>query len=159
MTIKLVFAAAAAPLLLSLLSACSLSHPDNEGKAAKPVFPAPQNASFKGGSYVDIVALEKISAGMNKAQIQQLIGHPHFSEGMVNVREWDYLFNFPRTDQQPLQCQYKVLFDKKMVARSFYFKPENCLQQLPPPVTIDSCRVNSEKECLRLLQIDRAFIK
>lgn len=32
--------------------------------------------------------------GMNKDQIYQLAGRPHFAEGMSGVREWDYLFNF-----------------------------------------------------------------
>ncbi|HEY0199096.1 MAG TPA: OmpA family protein, partial [Rhodanobacter sp.] len=69
--------------------------------------------------------------GMNKQQIMQLIGAPHFSEGIWGVREWNYLFNFrkPGSDEVT-QCQYKVLFDEHKLARSFYWQPESCASRL-----------------------------
>ena len=45
---------------------------------------------------------------MNKDQIYQLIGRPHFREGLYGVREWDYLFNY-REDGELKTCQYKTV--------------------------------------------------
>ena len=33
-------------------------------------------------------------SGMNKDQLYNLIGRPHFSEGLYGVEEWDYAFNY-----------------------------------------------------------------
>ncbi|VEI45321.1 lipoprotein [Actinobacillus equuli] len=34
---------------------------------------------------------------MNKDQLYNLIGRPHFEEGLYGVREWDYAFNYRET--------------------------------------------------------------
>jgi outer membrane protein OmpA-like peptidoglycan-associated protein len=76
---------------------------------------------------------------MNKQQIAQLIGYPHFEEGVWGVREWNYVFNFrgPQSSQVTV-CQYKILFDEQKLARSIYWKPEECSRyialQAPSPV-------------------------
>ena len=66
-----------------------------------------------------------IENGMNKDQIRQLIGDPHFSEGLYGVEEWDYVFNY-REDGTHKVCQYKVLFDKNHNAQSFFWYPNGC---------------------------------
>lgn len=114
------------------LSGCSrtVSQVDSRGQTAKPVFPLMTKASRPEGSYVNIDQLLKVKAGLTKSQLYELIGAPHFSEGSFGVREWDYIFKFQRLGQSDLVCQFKVLFDDNIVARSFYFQPENCLAQL-----------------------------
>jgi len=59
------------------------------------------------------------------AQIYELIGRPHFQEGLYGVREWDYLFNY-RENGEHKTCQFKILFDKDKNAQSFYWMPEGC---------------------------------
>lgn len=40
-----------------------------------------------------------------------LVGPPHFSEGFVAVREWNYLFHLRDPETGAVRvCQYKVLF-------------------------------------------------
>lgn len=53
---------------------------------------------------------------------------------MIQVKEWDYIFHFTRTDKSVLTCQYKILFDADMKAQSFFYKPENCLNILKAPM-------------------------
>ncbi|WP_279606891.1 outer membrane protein assembly factor BamE domain-containing protein [Burkholderia anthina] len=53
------------------------------------------------------------------------MGTPHFSEGLIGVREWDYLFH-PQSKDGPIQCQYKVRFDQDRLARTFLWKPASC---------------------------------
>lgn len=117
---------------LLLLSACtrSVSDVDSQGKTATPVFPDPAHAVRTEGSFVNVDNLKQVRPGMTKAQVYELIGVPHFDEGVLRVKEWDYIFHFTKTDKTVMTCQYKVLFDSDMLAQSFYFQPENCLSQL-----------------------------
>lgn len=111
------------------LSACggalSMSHVSNKGTAEHPVWPDPTHATFKNGSFPNLDSLRLVSDGMTKDQIYNLLGRPHFDEGVFNVHEWDYLFHF-RTHDGVSTCQYKILFDEDMLARSFLWKPKGC---------------------------------
>lgn len=99
----------------ALLAGCSnLSKVDNQGHTDNPVWPEVKDVTFnhdgtQKGSQVTEESLALIEVGMNKDQIYNLLGRPHFKEGLYGVREWDYLFNFKDT-----QCQFKILFDKNM---------------------------------------------
>ena len=73
--------------------------------------------------------------GMNKDQIYELIGRPHFQEGLYGVREWDYLFNY-RENGEHKTCQYKILFDKDKNAQSFFWLPEGCGPKKPAPEVV-----------------------
>jgi len=114
---------------LALVSACgTVSQVDDAGQTGQPVFPAMSSASMPEGYYVNLENLGKIGPGMDKKQIMALIGHPQFSEGMFFVREWDYIFKFRQLNGKPDKiCQYKVLFDKDMLAQSFHFLPTDCM--------------------------------
>lgn len=129
---------------LLLLSACSrsVSNVDSQGHTASPVFPKATSAVRTEGSFVNLDNLKEMKPGLTKAQVYELIGTPHFNEGVLKVKEWDYIFHFTKADKTILTCQYKVLFDKNMKAQSFFFLPENCLDQLvvkkaPAPVHHD----------------------
>lgn len=118
-----------------LLSACtrSVSDVDAQGKTARPVFPDTASAVRPEGSFVNLENLRLVKAGMSKEQLYELIGVPHFREGIVRVKEWDYIFHFTRADETVLTCQYKVLFDENMKAQSFFYRPEGCLSALTVP--------------------------
>jgi len=111
------------------LAACTatLSEVTPEGTTAKPVFPnvSQVNHDHRQGIFPEPGNLATIRAGMTKDQLYHLLGRPHFREGMSGVREWDYVFHF-RTPGSGVDgittCQYKILFDKKALARSFFWK-------------------------------------
>ena len=121
------------------LAACgNLSKVTKEGTTDNPVWPNPEKTSFRhsgtqNGSWPNWDNVRQIEAGMNKDQIYQLIGRPHFREGLYGVREWDYLFNY-REDGELKTCQYKILFDKNQNAQSFYWLHEGCGPKKPEPV-------------------------
>ncbi|MDF3934478.1 OmpA family protein [Pseudomonas citronellolis] len=116
-----------------LLAACgSHSTVDAQGHSAEPKFPAISESYREQGSYVNLENLSKVQPGMAKAQLYELLGTPHFHEGMFGVHEWDYILRFRRSGQEDLVCQYKVLFDKDMQAQSFYFSPADCLDRARP---------------------------
>lgn len=122
-------------LSLSLLSGCgNLSKVSDDGRSEKPVWPPIEKSTFNHngsqfGSWPNWDNVYMIKKGMNKDQIYNLIGRPHFSEGIAGVREWDYVFNFENNSGHHI-CQFKVLFDKNMNVGSVYWLPDNC--KLPP---------------------------
>lgn len=117
--------AAAACLAVALAGCGSLSAVTPEGTTDQAVFPDVSHATVKDGSWPNLDSLRSVRSGMNKAQLYELLGTPHFSEGLMGVREWDYLFHLPSASG-PIQCQYKVLFDQDRLARTFLWKPETC---------------------------------
>jgi OOP family OmpA-OmpF porin len=120
---------------MMLLAGCShsVSNVDSNGTTAKPVFPDASSAVRTEGSFVNLDNLKQVRQGDTKAQLYELLGTPHFSEGVIRVKEWDYIFHFTKAGKSVLTCQYKVLFDSSMKAQSFYFLPENCLSLLEQP--------------------------
>jgi outer membrane protein OmpA-like peptidoglycan-associated protein len=89
---------------------------------------------LKEGTFVNIENLKQMGPGLQKDQIYDLLGRPHFTTGMWGVKEWDYLFNF-RTGRgyEYITCQYKVLFDNDYRAESMYWREPTCAQFLAPP--------------------------
>lgn len=107
------------------LAGCgTLSQVNDQGQTDEPVFPKVEDVNFHTGTFPNLENLRKVTDGVTRDQVYSLLGSPHFSEGF-KVREWDYLFHF-NTDSGVQTCQYKILFDKDKLARSFYWAPEAC---------------------------------
>ncbi|TDQ59751.1 outer membrane protein assembly factor BamE (lipoprotein component of BamABCDE complex) [Mesocricetibacter intestinalis] len=125
-------------LSVALLSACSSGTVvTGEGTADKLIWPDPvKDIRFEKGKgiYPNPVNLEKVYKGATKSQLYYLLGTPHFDEGL-SAREWDYVFYFPTPGvaQGVTTCQYKVLFDKQKIARSFYWKAVEPADAVCPP--------------------------
>ncbi|AIY41680.1 Outer membrane protein A precursor [Collimonas arenae] len=99
-------------------------------------FPNPGSATLRNGSFPSIEALRAMRTGMDKDQVRELLGSPHFSEGVIGVREWNYVFHF-RTDKGPgdVTCQYMVRFDGSVRVNGMYWRSPDCaLLVEPPPV-------------------------
>lgn len=128
-------------IAISALSACgNLSKVTDAGtpeykningeQVPQLVWPKIDSATFNHdgsqfGSWPNWDNLRMIESGMNKDQIRQLIGNPHFTEGLYGVSEWDYVFNYRESGTHKI-CQYKVLFDKNHNAQSFFWFPNGC---------------------------------
>lgn len=111
----------------SLLTGCSrsISDVDSAGKTLHPVFPGIDSAIRKEGIVVAPEQLSLLGVGLTKPQLYHLLGAPHFSEGVLGVKEWDYILKVKGSDGLKT-CQLKILFDKNMTAQSYYYLPENC---------------------------------
>ncbi|RYF77773.1 MAG: outer membrane protein assembly factor BamE [Comamonadaceae bacterium] len=133
----------AAGCAAALLAGCGTSVVSRglnaEGVASEVVFPdIAGRATLPEGTFVNLDNLRAVGAGLSKAQLYDLLGTPHFQEGLFGVREWDYVFNF-RSGGGVTTCQYKVLFDKDYLARSFHWKPDTCAAVLaanPTPAPV-----------------------
>jgi len=135
--------ATAATLLVALggLAACGSVSRDiaHDGSGAGTlVWPAPDSTTpmHKDGTWPSPASLRRIRPGMNKHQLIDLLGPPHFHEGFWGVHEWNYLFHLRQPGGDKVQvCQYKILFDHDMLARSFYWKPASCAGMLKSETT------------------------
>lgn len=113
------------------VAACgNLSKVSDEGTTENPVFPKISESEFNHdgsqfGSWPNWENVRQIERGMNKDQLYNLIGRPHFEEGLYGVREWDYAFNYRENGVHKI-CQFKILFDKNMNAQSFFWYPNGC---------------------------------
>ncbi len=118
------------------LTACGTRHVSRDispqGVAGEVVFPDPAHIVLKGGTFPNLGDLRLVKAGMTKDQLYQLLGRPHFHEGYVGVREWDYLFHFRKGDEV-ITCQYKVIYDKDQIAQTFHWAPASCADLLAEP--------------------------
>ena len=134
-----IFKSALAVAALSTLVACA-SHTkvSADGSTDEPRWPKAEASTFNKnqGIFPDPSSLAQVKAGVTKDQLYYLLGRPHYNEGFVGVREWNYLFHF-RTPGQGTNdvttCQFKVLFDKKMVAQNFYWNPVDPSSATCPP--------------------------
>lgn len=97
---------------------------------ASPTWPSIENNGWQPeGSVPNLENLAKVQQGLSKEQVYGLIGRPHFAEGMVGVREWDYVLNLsPKGGEQARVCQYKLLFDKRMKVASVIWRQESCAE-------------------------------
>ena len=123
-----------------LAGGCStMSHLSDSGKDDKVVFADAGTAWLSEGTFPSIDSLRGVGAGTNKDQLYEMFGRPHFQEGFVNVREWDYLFHFKTADGGVANCQYKVLFEPNYTVRSTHWKDPACADYLkfPEPQVIE----------------------
>lgn len=104
-----------------------------DGANDKIVFPDVKSAWLKEAVDPNIDNLRRVAPGMTKDNIYSLLGRPHFSEGIIGVREWDYVFNFRKTADSAVQtCQYKIIYAPDMHLRNTYWQPESCAELLKP---------------------------
>lgn len=156
-------------LILGMLSACgnvSRGVASDGQRADALVWPDVSEVTpiHKGGTFPNVDNLRKLRPGLDKQQVADLIGFPHFSEGVWGVREWNYVFNFHKGDDDTVTvCQFKILFDENKLARSFYWRPESCALEIKSssPVMGNTSKLEDERFVLfsdALFRFNRASI-
>lgn len=117
-------------IALAVAACGNRSDVSSQGTTDRPVFPRLDESQFQRddtnfGSWPNWQNVRQIEKGMNKEQLYELIGRPHFSEGLYGVREWDYAFNYREKGEHKI-CQFKILFNSDMKAQSFFWHPNGC---------------------------------
>lgn len=131
-----------AAITLALTACGNLSDVSKEGTTDNPVFPKIEKSVFNHdgsqfGSWVNWDNVRQIEKGMNKDQLYNLIGRPHFAEGLYGVHEWDYVFNYRENGVHKI-CQYKVLFDNNMNVNQQWWLPNGCGGLAPYQLNADT---------------------
>ena len=91
-------------------------------------FPSMDKAWLKQGAIMDPAHPRSMGLGLTKNQVRSIISYPHFSEAMFGEREWNYIFNFKKSDGSYLTCQYQVQFDDKVRTKGLYWDREECMR-------------------------------
>lgn len=137
-------------ILLSalVLSACTMS-PKNNNVEHNKKFPDPKQSYLKKAQHYDVAQINKLSLGLNKDQVRFLLGNPHFSTGLFNVKTWQYLVALHPTNNPEFQvCQLRVDFNKQNLVESLMWndqKCENILNQVTPLNTTDMIKINHDR--------------
>nr|WP_260434810.1 OmpA family protein [Burkholderia sp. Bp8992] len=123
MKIQWVLALSVALFSVASLEGCAVDGP--------PRFPDPQSASPKGGTFVNVDNLRNVGPGLNKDQMFDLLGPPHFNEWFVGSHVWNYLFDF-RRGNEVVACQYQVRYDAHMKVSDTYWRDPACADFVRP---------------------------
>ena len=120
---------------LGLLAGCGSYGKVRDGQTDQPVWPEVGDARPIVAETIrpELDKLRQVKAGMSKTDVYQLIGHPQYREGMAGVHEWNFVFLLPDGRGGETTCQYKILYDDAMLARSFFWKPQACADLVDPP--------------------------
>lgn len=111
-----------------LLASCAAPRlpPDARGVS----FPEPASSYLVEGTPVHPDTVRLIQPGQTKSQVRQLLGNPHFSEGLFFVEDWNYLLNLPRPPAGSQQCQLQVQFDEGGKVKASYWRTADCAQRV-----------------------------
>lgn len=96
-------------------------------------FPAIENAKFSTnnykGSWPNWDNVAQLEHGMSKDQVRDLVGSPHFKEGLWGVSVWDFVFNYRDSNNEHQVCQMQVHFDKDMLVNAYHWQGVDCEKQ------------------------------
>ena len=97
-------------------------------------FPALDSAKWKQGAFPGTEKFQRVRPGMGKDQLRELLGWPHFSEGLWGVREWNYIFHFyTGKGSEHVTCQYMVRFNGIELMTGGWWKNPDCALLAQPP--------------------------
>ena len=107
------------------------AHAREHSTANRLLWPAVSASNLKVGAFPDPRDVRRIIEGLPKREVRLLVSDPHFAEGLFEVREWDYVFNFLTGRGKEYQtCQYKVLFNDNMRVSSTHWRDQSCANYL-----------------------------
>jgi outer membrane protein OmpA-like peptidoglycan-associated protein len=112
-------------LVPSVCGANYANQADDVGGNIATTFPDMDKAVIKEGAFPTLDHLRNMAPGLTKNQVYDLLGRPHFREGVFGVREWNYIFHF-RVNGQIETCQYQVKFDADKRTQSTHWAPAGC---------------------------------
>lgn len=112
-------------LCFSLMGACMAA------SAEEIWFPEVEQSYLDQVQRYEVSDAVEISNGLTKDQIRHILGNPHFSEGVFNVKMWNYVLDLriPYT-QDYRRCQLRIDFDSSYIAERHIWREQACHQMI-----------------------------
>ncbi len=91
------------------------------------VFPSVAQSHLKALPRYDVSQVQKLDIGLNKDQVRHLLGNPHFREGILGNKTWNYAIGLQTPDSTEYQnCQLRIDFDKHNQVQQLRWKDQSC---------------------------------
>ncbi|UZW53832.1 OmpA family protein [Sphingobium sp. JS3065] len=123
------------PRLHAAMLALALSISPSRG--AEPVFlpevapssefPDPSRATRREGIFLPPTMPRLLTPGMTKRQVYALLGVPHFHEGLIGERRWNYILDFYTGSGTEYRiCRLQLRWDRKMRLEKLAWSDREC---------------------------------
>lgn len=107
----------------------SISDFNENGEIKNIVFPSLSTSTKGEGVLISRSELTKLRTDMTKSQVYDVLGVPHFREGVLKVKEWDYILNIVNDDSTITTCRMKMTFNSMLKVNKIITLPSDCLTE------------------------------
>lgn len=107
------------------LSACNGVLMNNSQKI--PAFADVEYSHLKGLPNYDVNQVRLVQIGQHKDQVRQALGNPHFREGIMSPKVWNYALGLKLSDNDNYQnCRLRIDFDQDNRVETLTWKDKVC---------------------------------
>ena len=107
------------------LSACNGVLMNNSQKT--PAFADVEYSHLKGLPNYDASQVRLVEIGQHKDQVRHVLGNPHFREGIMSPKVWNYALGLKLSDNDNYQnCRLRIDFDQDNRVETLTWKDKVC---------------------------------
>ncbi|KEQ52680.1 OmpA family protein [Sphingobium chlorophenolicum] len=106
-------------------------------------FPDPGRATRREGVFLPPETPRLLTPGMTKRQVYALLGVPHFREGLIGERQWDYILDFyTGSGTEYRVCRLQLRWDRKMRLEKLAWSDSECRDMVYRPAPVREVAVD-----------------
>lgn len=92
-----------------------------------PAFADVEYSHLKGLPNYDVSQVRLVQIGQHKDQVRQALGNPHFREGIMSPKVWNYALGLKLSNNSDYQnCRLRIDFDQDNRVETLTWKDKVC---------------------------------